>query len=34
MKRLFNLRYKNDVIPISAPDALLINQISLYDEPN
>ncbi len=33
MKRLFNLRYKNGVIPISALDALLINQISFYDEP-
>ncbi|NPA15852.1 MAG: 2-hydroxyacyl-CoA dehydratase [Deferribacteres bacterium] len=33
MKRLSRLRCGNGVIPISGLDALLVNQISFYDEP-
>ena len=33
MKRLDDLRYRNGVIPIAGMDALLVNQISFYDDP-
>ena len=33
MKRLFDLRYKDEVVPIAGLDALLVYQISFYDDP-